>query len=127
MNPNYIWKINDLEIEFDLQDLEVTQRYEEAFEKMAEDEKNSPKEGKTSDKILAYYNVFVSLYDRLFGEGMGKRILGEKVNVRVCNEVYDSFLEFVKAQRAELTETVQNWQNKYSSNRAQRRISGKRG
>lgn len=120
---NYIWKVNGLELELDLQDLEATQKYERAFEIMSEEEKLMPKDGKTSEQLRAYYQLFVNLYDNLFGEGLGKQIIGDRVNVRICNDIYDSFLAFVKSQRVEMVGTVDKWKTKYSPNRAQRRAS----
>lgn len=122
---NTMWEINGLSYELDLQDAETAERYEDAFDKMADEEKNLSKAGKLSERIRAYCDLFTNLYDRLFGEGSGKAILGNKANIRVCNEIYDDFLAFVAKQRDETLAFQNNVVNKYSPNRAQRRAAAK--
>lgn len=122
---NTMWEINGLSYELDLQDAETAERYEDAFDKMADEEKNLSKAGKLSERIRAYCDLFTNLYDRLFGEGSGKAILGDKANIRTCNEIYDDFLAFVAKQRDETLAFQNNMVNKYSPNRAQRRAAAK--
>lgn len=124
--PEIIWKINDYEFELDLYDADTADRYEQAFEKMAVKEKALPKDGKLSEYTRAYCNMFKELYDDLFGKGAGEKILGDKANIRICNEIYLKFLDFVSEQKSVITEYKNNLNERaarYSPNRAIRRFS----
>ena len=120
---NTLWEINGKTYELDLEDAETAERYEAAFEQMEKEEKQMPKDGKISVRIRAYYSLFVNLYDRIFGAGSGKEILGDKPNTRTCNEVYDNLLLFVATQKQQTLEFQNAIVNKYSPNRAQRRAA----
>ena len=120
---NIIWDNNGLSYELDMQDAETSERYESAFSKMAEREKLLPKDGASSAYIRAYHELFKNLFDDIFGEGSGSKIVGEKANSRVCNEVYASFLDFVAEQKNSQLEFNNNLVTRYSANRAQRRAA----
>lgn len=122
---NTKWEINGKIYELDLEDADTAERYESAFEMMEQEEKQLPKDGKTSEIIRAYCKLFENLYDRLFGDGCGKEIIGEKANTRTCNEVYDDFLRFVSFQKQESLAFQNSLVSKYSPNRAQRRAAAK--
>ena len=122
---NTKWEINGKTYELDLEDADTADRYESAFDLMEKEEKQMPKDGKMSDRIRAYCKIFENLYDRIFGEGSGKAILGEKANTRICNEVYDDFLRFVSTQKQESLDFQNSMVSKYSPNRAQRRAAAK--
>lgn len=119
------WEINGLSLELDLEDANAAERYEDAFDKMDQEEKQLPKDGKLSAQIRAYCQLFVNLYDRIFGEGTGHVILGDAANTRICNDVYDKFLAFVSAQRTASSDQMNTIISKYSPNRAQRRAAAK--
>lgn len=123
---NTKWEINGLTFELDLEDAETAELYETAFDLMEKEEKQMDKAGKMSEKIRAYCKLFENLYDRLFGEGSGKAILGDKPNTRICNEVYDNFLSFVATQKEQTLAFQNSMVSKYSPNRAQRRASAKK-
>ena len=123
---NTKWEINGKAYELDLQDAETAELYEEVFEQLGKEEKTLPKDGKPSVRIRAYWQLFVNLFDRLFGEGSGIAIVGEKANVRICNEVYDDFLAFVSKQKQESVDYQNSIVSKYSPNRAQRRAAAKK-
>lgn len=97
-----IWKYNDVELEFDMGDVDTQERYEKAFIKMEETEKGLPKTGVYSELSRAYCQMFYELYDDLFGTGAGERLMGKKANVRTTEECYNSFLTFVRAQLEEI-------------------------
>lgn len=97
-----IWKYNDVELEFDMGDVDTQERYEKAFTKMEETEKGLPKTGSHSEFSRSYCRMFYELYDDLFGAGTGERLMGKKANVRTTEECYNSFLTFVRAQLEEI-------------------------
>jgi len=118
-----IWYINGHEFELDLHDADVNERFERVFDEMSETEKSLPKTGKGSDMIRAYCKMLDDVYDALFGNGSADKISGGKKNVRLYNETYESFLLFIRGQRAildaskaRISKTAQ-----FSPNRAQRR------
>ncbi|GFI44232.1 hypothetical protein IMSAGC018_01913 [Lachnospiraceae bacterium] len=97
-----IWKYNNIELEFDMGDVDTQERYEKAFTKMEETEKRLPKTGIYSELSRAYCGMFYQLYDELFGAGTGEKLMGKKANVRTTEECYNSFLTFVRTQLAEI-------------------------
>lgn len=120
-----VWHINGHDLELDMTDADVLDRYEAAFAKMAENEKKMPKDGKASERIRAYCGLFRTLYDDIFGDGAAQKILGDCNNARVVNEIYEQFLEFVSSQRGIIEETQNRLINRYNPNRAQRRAVAK--
>ncbi len=81
-----IWKWNDVELEIDLEDVDFQERYEKAFEVMGEEEKNLKKIGKLSEITRAYCAMFYRLFDAIFGEGTGDKLLGGKLNSRIVDD-----------------------------------------
>lgn len=92
------WKWNDVELEIDLEDVEFQERYENAFEIMQEEEKNVKKIGKLSEMTRSYCDMFYHLFDHIFGEGTGERLLGSKRNSRKTDDCYESFLAVCKQE-----------------------------
>ncbi len=118
--PEIIWECNGHKFELDLYDEDTSKRFEKAFDVMSEDEKNMPKTGTSSEMIHAYYQMHSDLYDRIFGKGSGVKILGEKVNARICNLVYADFIKFINDQKQSMTNFGTEIRTRYSSNRANR-------
>lgn len=117
-----IWEINGLSLELDLEDADCMERYENAFEKMSEEEKQIPKDGKYSAIIRAYCRLFRDLYDRIFGEGTSEKLFeGVPENTDAYDEVYYKLLDFVTAQRTAAVEKRAEKLSKYRPNRQQRR------
>lgn len=121
-----IWEINGLSLELDLEDADCEDRYENAFEKMSEEEKQVPNDGKLSTRIRAYCKLFRDLYDRLFGEGTSEKIFkGIPDNTDVYNEIYYKFLDFAAAQQIAAAEKRNEKLSVYRPNRKQRRSKKK--
>lgn len=117
-----IWEINGLSLELDLEDADCMERYENAFDKMSEEEKQIPKDGKASARIRAYCRLFRNLYDRIFGEGTSEKIFkGITDNTDAYDEVYYKLLDFVTAQRNAAVTKRNEKMSKYRPNRQQRR------
>lgn len=120
------WEINGLSLELDMEDANVQERYENAFEQMSEEEKQIKKDGKNSEFTRAYCNLFTKLYDRLFGDGTSEKIFaGVPVSISKYTEIYDSFLEFAKHQTKAITADTVKILSKYRPNRQQRRSKKK--
>lgn len=121
-----IWDINNLKLELDMEDANVQERYENAFEKMSEEEKQVKKEGKLSEFTRAYCELFTRLFDRIFGEGTSEKIFeGVPVSIPKYMEIYDSFLEFAKHQQENINASMAKIVAKYRPNRQQRRSKKK--
>ena len=93
-----IWKWNDVELEIDMEDVEFQERYEKAFEVMEDEEKKVKKIGKLSEMTRAYCDMFYHMFDSIFGEGTGDKLLGGKKNSRIVDDCYESFLKCCKQE-----------------------------
>ena len=83
------WEINGLSLEFDNQDADNMERYENAFDLMEEEAKQLPKDGRVSERIRAYCNVFRNLFDRIFGEGTSEKLFdGVPMSSERYEEIY---------------------------------------
>lgn len=120
-----LWKWNDVELEVDMEDVEFLERYEAAFKKMEESEKTLQKTGNHSEIVKRYCQMFYELFDDLFGNGTGERLFCGKMNSRICEECYDSFLTECKKGILAAVERRNNRMNKFRPNRQQRRNTRK--
>ncbi len=79
--------------------------------------------------MRAYCEMYCTLFDDLFGAGAAQKLFEGRRNARECDEVYDSFLGFVKAQNAgtlaRREKLVQAWVPNRAARRAQARAKGK--
>ena len=121
-----LWRWNDVELEIDMEDVEFMEKYENAFDNMGLKESELKKTGKRSAIIRDYCEMFYQLFDDIFGPDTGKKLLGEKMNVRVCEECYDAFLTACQKCVVEGNKRKKALANKFKPNRAQRRAAGKK-
>ena len=123
-NDLKVWEINGISLPLDLEDADVMERYENAFEAMAAAEKKIPKDGKRSAVYRAYCMLYRNLFDQLFGEGTANKIFANQpMSAAVYEEAYDSFLTFAKTQTTAANERRNALLNKYQPNRAQKRAA----
>lgn len=124
-----VWKINGQELRFDMEDVEQLEKYEASFDRMAETERNLVRTGKKSSIVRAYCEMYCTLFDDLFGAGTAQKLFEGRRNARECDEVYDSFLAFVKAQNAgtiaRREKLVQSWAPNRAARRAKAKAKGK--
>ena len=122
-NPK-VWEINGISLPLDLEDAEVMERYEKAFDDMAAEEKTIRIDGRASGRIRAYCMLFRNLFDTLFGTGTAEQIFaGKPMSAAVHEEVYMDFLKFVTAQTSAANERRAVLLDKYRPNRAQKRAA----
>ena len=95
---NTIWSINGLELEMDLDDAETLEKYEKAFTEMDVQEKEFPKDGKTSEIVRRYCDLYYRLFENLFGKDNADKIVQKKYHMGQWEEVYASFLKFASLQ-----------------------------
>lgn len=99
-----LYKLNDVEVEIDLEDADFLERYENAFNKMQEEETELQKVGMNSQFIFNYCELFYHLFDNIFGEGIGEKIFKGKHNARLVDEIYSVFIDICAEQGREATE-----------------------
>ncbi|WP_353956725.1 DUF6673 family protein [Allocoprobacillus halotolerans] len=93
-----MWSINGLELEMDLDDAETLEKYEKAFTEMDIQEKEFPKDGKTSEIVRRYCDLYYRLFENLFGKDDADKIVQKKYHMGQWEEVYASFLKFASLQ-----------------------------
>lgn len=116
------WEISGISLPLDLENADIMERYENAFEVMAEEEKKLPKDGKQSAMIRAYCKLYRDLYDRIFGAGTSEKIFADiPTSAGAYEEIYEKFLDFVREQTVHAAERRAERLGKYRPNREQRR------
>ena len=121
-----VWEINGISLPLDLEDADVMERYENAFEQMAAAEKTIRLDGRASGRIRAYCMLYRNLFDHLFGDGTAEKIFaGQPMNAGVYEQTYMAFLDFVRAQTDAANERRTVLLDKYRPNRAQKRAAMK--
>lgn len=108
------WKVReDLSLEVHMDDVEFQERYENAFEKLGQKEKELQKVGKVSEISKGYCQMFYELFDDLFGTGTGEKIFEGKMNTTLCEKTYDSFIEHVSNEVKKINVERSKRLNKY--------------
>ena len=118
------WKINNLELEFDIFDLENSEKYEKAFEQMSAEEKAIKRDGKMSEFIRSYCDMYYHLFENLFGKEIADKLCN-RYNSSEWEKVYGSFLDYVQSQNNEAQKMRASIVNR-SDNRATRRANQKK-
>ena len=95
---NTIWSINGLELEMDLDDAETLEKYEKAFTEMDIQEKEFPKDGKTSEIVRRYCDLYYRLFENLFGKDDADKMVQKKYHMGQWEEVYAFFFKFASLQ-----------------------------
>lgn len=123
-----IWEVNGLSLELDLDDADVMERYEKAFDIMSAEEKALPKDGKGSEQIRAYCQMFRNLYDNIFGEGTSERIFKDvPTSASAYDDIYFSFLDAVrKIKTATIQSRAERLAKYRPTNRQQKRAAAKK-
>lgn len=123
-----IWEVNGLSLELDLDNADVMERYEKAFDIMSAEEKALPKDGKGSEQIRAYCRMFRNLYDNIFGEGTAEKIFKDvPTSTSAYDDIYFSFLEAVeKIKMAAIQSRAERLAKYRPANRQQRRAAKKK-
>ena len=88
-------KINNVELELDLYDADVMDKYTEALNKLNEKEKNKKTKGLSNGDIIRQECRFVfDFFNDLFGEGTDKKIFGNKTNYKQCVEALEQGIKY---------------------------------
>lgn len=101
--------INDVELELDIFDVEVIEKYDEAVELMfkasIESSEIVQKEGVLAS-ILVYSKGVNDALDLIFGAGTSERVFGKKKSLLLCSEAHIALMEAGKSQNRALQETA---------------------
>lgn len=110
-------KINNVELQdIDILDLEIAEKWELALERVEGIAKST--EGmKVSESIRTQCNAIFDVFSTLFGEGIDKKIFGDRVNLLTCLKAFEELVIHMSTKNSE----VEKMASKYSSNRVQRR------
>lgn len=109
-------KFQDRELDFDVFDVEVAERYEAALRGVEERNRVRPKGESLSGTIRRQCGDVFNFFDDLFGEGFHKELFGDKTNLVTCLDVFAAFQEAVAAQKQAIDQRLA----KYSPDRAER-------
>ncbi len=111
-------EINGVELEFDILDADIAERYSAAGEELQAKLQELDLETLSDAEALRQecYLVF-DYFDEIFGEGTAKAIFKERTNLGRCLDAMDQLAECATAQRKVFNEKM----GKYKPNRAQRR------
>lgn len=120
---NTVWEVNGNKFSFDMGDAEDAKHFQDVMKRFEAAEKALPKDGDMVQHIISYDKMFRDMYDDLFGEGAGDKILGSRRNMTNVDNTYTSFLEFLASQGNGLNDRRTAIINKYNGNRAQRRAA----
>ena len=112
-------KINDVELELDLMDADMAEKYEKAYRKMQRDVENIPKNLSLADSIRKQCQLIFTFFDEVFREGTSKKIFGNRTNLRECIKAVETLIDYVNKDVEESNKII----NKYSPNRVERRNS----
>lgn len=115
------YQINNVELEIDMNDYDFQKKYEEAFQKMGEEEQILQKVGSNAEITKEYCDLFYRLFDRIFGEGTGNALFHGKRNATLTDEVYTEFLSICSEQARAAADRRAEMLSKFRPNRAQRR------
>ena len=112
-------KINNVELELDLMDADMAEKYEKAYRNMQRDVENIPKNLSLAESIRKQCKLIFNFFDEVFGEGTSKKIFGNKTNLRECIKAVKTLIDHVNKDVEESNKII----NKYSPNRVARRDS----
>ena len=116
-----LYKIDDVELDIDMEDYDFQVKYEKAFDQLEQDEKELQKIGRASEVTKSYCEMFNRLFDNIFGDGTSTKLFDGKYNMSKTEQVYSEFIGICAEQVRLMNERRTKLANKYKPNRAQRR------
>lgn len=124
-----MFKINDVELELDLMDVDEKERFEDCFNAMNDTVQEATKNIKEGDSESVYMRkiceAVIDFFDDLFGEGTSNEIFEGRVNIKKCMLAIQEITKEKVRQSEELSEIVKSSSTigikEITPNRAQRR------
>lgn len=108
--------INGVELELDIFDADVAEKYDKAIKKVMNIEEDT-KSMSIGEGIRTQCKAIFNVFDELFGQGTHERVFGDKVNLLECLKAFEALIAGINEKNKEIELIA----NKYSSNRVQRR------
>ncbi|WP_346885101.1 DUF6673 family protein [Clostridium sp. UBA4395] len=108
--------INGIELELDIFDADVAEKYDKAIKKVMNIEEET-KGMSVGEGIRTQCKAIFKVFDELFGQGTHERVFGNKVNLLECLKAFEALITGINEKNKEIELIA----NKYSSNRIQRR------
>lgn len=115
-----ILNINGVQLDFNLYDADLVERYEKANDKVIEmmgDNENF-KGLRLHENLRLQCKIIDEFFDSTFGEGTAEKLFGGKADLKVHSDAFS----LIVAETKKLEENVTEANKKYSPNRAQRRM-----
>jgi hypothetical protein len=109
-------KINGVELEFDLLDANTAEKYDECMKEM-QGIKDKVDGMSVGESIRYQCNAVFDVFNNLFGEGIDKKIFGDKVHLGKCLDAFECLVTEANKQAEDTSKKY----SKYSPNRAARR------
>lgn len=95
--------IKNVELEFDIYDLENAEKYEAQVERMREVAEAAKGEKSLAKTIKTQCGAIFEFVDTLFGEGTANKLFGGKTNLVECANVYYKIIDEIGKSRSELS------------------------
>lgn len=94
-----VFRHNYEEYPFDVSDSDDMSRFENAIDVLRAREKETPKDGKSSDRIRYQADMIKEFFDNCLYPGAGNAICTEKSNIGLCYSAYIAFIEMINQQK----------------------------
>lgn len=115
------FKINDIELEYDILELENAEKFEKAVLKAQSEAAAAEKETSLPLVIKKQCTAVFDFIDTLFGKGKHKEIFGDSVNLRTCVKAFSDICAAMEKDNASFVSEI-----KPKQNREQRRAAKKK-
>lgn len=102
-------KINGVEFEFDIHDIDQSEAFENALEQLGKSE-DTIKAASAGNKMSEVNRAFIAMFKDFFVTATGVDVIGNCRNSVAASEAYYAFIEAIGAEKGKLTA-------KYSGNR----------
>lgn len=112
--------VNNVELEIDFFDLETSEKYEKALNKVTNSASKVQQKVEKEKKGMTFLiktqcELIFDFFDEIFGEGTSLKIFGKKTNLRVCMDAFATILQEYEKQTSETVTYYQNLvSDKYS-------------
>jgi hypothetical protein len=94
-------KINNVEFEFDIYDVDNSERFEEAIEKLSESEE-AVKKATETQKMSVVNKAFIGMFKQFFINATGVDVLADCKNSKTAEEAYSEFLDEIGKMKGQL-------------------------
>lgn len=119
--------INEIELEYDIFELEFAEKYEKGIELIQKEAQISDSKKNISDVIKKQCEAVFNFFDDLFGDGTSEDVFGKKTNLMTCLIAFKTLTEAIESQVQETKPFIDELKNKNNNklNRAQRRAKNR--